>query len=263
MKTDVCGGKDHEIADFVLETTREYKLVASKLVAITSDNANAEVAGLRLTDIFRIPCGCHLLNLTMKLVLVEGKPAVTGRVAKPPSPVLAPLKRLTAIVNKLHNAPLFLRSFKEILEQNARFRNVAVPKLPVQDVVTRWNSTCCMIDSCLPVRASLGQAVRSHPEYGLEEMSADDWVVVKGVGHLLRPFLPLSEFTEGEKYATVPDYLGRFWIVAYEVFYKAGDEPNLHPAVKKIKALLRFDFGRRLHAAKNDMTLAGLALHPT
>ncbi len=238
-------------------------MVASKLVAVTSDNANAEVAGLRLTDIFRIPCGCHLLNLTMRLVLVEGKPAMGGRPAKFPSPVLGPLKRVSAIVNKLHNAPLLMRDFKEILQENARLREVEVPKLPIQDIVTRWNSTSFMIDSCLPVRKSLDQAVRKHREYGLEEMSLGDWKVVKQVGALLRPFLPLSEFTEGEKYATVPEYLARFWIVAYDVFYKACDDAHLDPAVKSIKSLLRLDFGRRLHSAKNDMTLSGLALHPT
>ncbi len=161
LKTDVCGGKDHEIADFVLEATRDYKLVASKLVAVTSDNANAEVAGLRLTDIFRIPCGCHLLNLTMKLVLAEGKSAANGRAAKPPSPVLGPLKRLTAVVNKLHNAPLFMKSFKVIVDENARFRNLAVPKLPVQDVVTRWNSTCFRVCLCETLWIRLCEAIPS------------------------------------------------------------------------------------------------------
>ncbi len=105
--------------------------------------------------------------------------------------------------------------------------------------------------------------MRSHPEYALEEVSAEDWTVIKQVGSILRPFLPLSEYTEGEKYATVPDYLGRFWMVAYDVFYKITDDANLQLSVKQIKSEMRIDFGRRLHAAKNDMTLAGLALHPT
>lgn len=262
LKTDVCGGSDYEIADFVLAAVREYKMLAEKIVAVTSDNANAEVAGLRLTGIFRIPCGCHLLNLTMKLVLDEGKAATPGKPARSPSPVLGPIKRLSAIVNKLHTAPLFMESFKDIVEEEARFRNLRVPKLPVQDIVTRWNSTSYMIDSCLAVRKSLDRAVLANPQYGLLPMSGDDWIVIKQVGALLRPFVPLSKFAEGAKYATVPDYLGRFWMVAAPLFYQNMQEP-LTQEVDRLKTMLRLDFGRRLHQSKNDMTLAGLALHPT
>ncbi len=262
LKTAVCGGNDHEIADFVLSAVREYKMLSRKIVAVTSDNANAEVAGLRLTGIFRIPCGCHLLNLTMKLVLDEGKAPTVGKPGRAPSPVLGPVKRLSAIVNKLHNAPLFMQSYVEIVEEAARFRNVPVPKLPMQDIVTRWNSTSYMIDSCLVVRKSLDRAVAANPQYGLDRMSAQDWVVIKQVGALLRPFLPLSKFAEGAKYATVPDYLGRFWMAAAPLFYQNLNE-QLVPEVAQLKSLMRVDFGRRLHRSKNDMTLAGLALHPT
>lgn len=262
LKTAECGGMDHEIADFVLDVVRQYKMLSDKVVAVTSDNASAEVAGLALTGFFRIPCGCHLLNLTMKLALDEGKPATARKPARAPSPVLLQLKKLTAIVNKLHNAPLFMGEFKSIVSEEARRRGLAVPNTPMQDVVTRWNSTSFMIDSCLMVRNSLDAAVRKCPQYDLTPMTTDDWMVIKQVGDLLRPFRPLSKFAEGAKYATVPDYLGQFWLIAYEVFYKGGNE-QLLPCVATLKNSMRVDFGIRLHKNKNDMTLAGLALHPT
>jgi hypothetical protein len=262
LRTAECGGKDHEIADFVLDVVREYKMLTDKIVAVTSDNASAEVAGLALTGLFRIPCGCHLLNLTMKLVLDEGKPARGRKPARPPSPVLVQLKKLTAIVNKLYNAPLFMSRFRDILAEEARRKGLAVPIMPVQDIVTRWNSTSYMIDSCLKVRNALDAAVRACPQYELVEMTTDDWMVIKQVGDLLRPFLPLSKFAEGAKYATVPDYLGQFWLIAYDLFYKGGND-QLLPSVMTLKNSMRIDFGIRLHKNKNDMTLAGLALHPT
>ena len=262
LRTAVCGGQDHEIADFVLDVMKEYQMKEEKVVAVTSDNASAELAGLELTGLFRIPCGCHLLNLTLKLVLDEGKPARGGRPARPQSPVLVQLKKLTAIVNKLHNAPLFMSRFVDILEEEARRTGKMVPNLPVRDVVTRWNSTLYMIDSCLKVRRCLDAAVAECRQYELEPMSADDWMVIKQVGDLLRPFEPLSKFAEGAKYATVPDYLGQFWLIACDVFYGAGND-QLLPCVVTLKNSMRLDFGIRLHKNKNDMTLAGLALHPT
>ncbi len=262
LRTEECGGMDHEIADFILDVVREYKMLTSKMVAVTTDNASAEIEGLDLTGFFRIPCGCHLLNLTMKLVLDEGKAARGRKPARPPSPVLLQVKRLTAIVNKLHNAPLFMGTFKRILEEEARRKGVPIPNIPSQDVVTRWNSTSYMIDSCLKVRHSLDAAVRQCPQYELVAMSAEDWMVIKQVGDLLRPFVPLSKFAEGAKYATVPDYLGRFWFIAHEVFYSGGND-QLLPSVVTLKNSMRLDFGIRLHKNKNDMTLAGLALHPT
>ncbi len=262
LRTEECGGKDHEIADFILDVVREYKMLTSKIVAVTTDNASAEIAGLELTGFFRIPCGCHLLNLTMKLVLDEGKPARGGKPARAPSPVLVQVKRLTAIVKKLHNAPLFMGVFRGILEEEARRKGLAVPNIPSQDVVTRWNSTSYMIDSCLKVRHSLDAAVRQCPQYELVQMTSDDWMVIKQVGDLLRPFVSLSKFAEGAKYATVPDYLGQFWVIAYNVFYKSGNG-QLLPSVVTLKNSMRIDFGIRLHKSKNDMTLAGLALHPT
>jgi hypothetical protein len=69
LRTGLCGGMDHDIADFILETMREFKIDNKRVSAITSDNANGEQAGIRLVGLLRGSCGCHLLNLTLRLVL--------------------------------------------------------------------------------------------------------------------------------------------------------------------------------------------------
>ncbi len=41
------------------------------------------------------------------------------------------------------------------------------------------------------------------------------------------------------------------------------EDENLDPFVKEVKILMRRDFGRRLWESMHDITLAGMALHPT
>jgi hypothetical protein len=73
LETSVCGGKEVDIAVFLQRVVRAYELVLPKMVAVTTDNANAEIAGVRAAGFYRIACGCHLLALSMKLVTSEAK----------------------------------------------------------------------------------------------------------------------------------------------------------------------------------------------
>ncbi len=72
LRTGICGGKDYDIADFILETMRAFKIQSERVSAITTDSANAEQAGVRLAGLERLTCSCHLLNLTLKMVLFPG-----------------------------------------------------------------------------------------------------------------------------------------------------------------------------------------------
>ncbi len=65
LSTGLCGGKDHQIAQFLLGVLGQYELVLANMVCVTTDNANAEIAGARLAGMFRVACGCHLLNLSI------------------------------------------------------------------------------------------------------------------------------------------------------------------------------------------------------
>jgi hypothetical protein len=62
----------------------------------------------------------------------------------------------------------------------------------------------------------------------------------------------------------VTEYLARFAFVSAKVFYTdVVKDENLDPSVRQVKNWMRSDFGLRLWNSVNDMTLAGLALHPT
>jgi hypothetical protein len=264
LETGVCGGKDHQIRDFLHGVIAKYKLMVNRIVAITTDNANAEVAGVRLADLQRVPCGCHLLNLSMKLVMDPGKPRRGNRPERPPSPVLEPLDKLQKIVQKLHNAPLLMQALVEDLTEWGRRNGKPVPRIPTKPNNTRWNSVCLMLESCFPIREQIDQLLVKHAgTYTLERMGASDWTVVGEMAKLLHPFKTVSNYMEGERYPTVPEYLGHLAGACFKAFYQdVANHATLHPSVQTMLRRLRDDIGKRLWETENDVTLTGLMLHP-
>jgi hypothetical protein len=85
---------------------------------------------------------------------------------------------------------------------------------------------------------------------------------LKQVGFLLKPFKEVSVYMEGERYPTVPEYLGRLATACYLAFYHNTAQVVLEPKVATLKRWLCEDIGRRLWDTVNDVTLVGLALHP-
>lgn len=122
-----------------------------------------------------------------------------------------------------------------------------------------------MLQSCLPLKQVIDLLLSRYcVEYELDPLTPRDWIVVEQVCDLLGPFEPLSRYLEGEKYVTVTEYLARFALIASRVFYTdVVNDSKLDPSVQAVKSWMRLDFGTRLWDSENDMTLAGLALHPT
>jgi hypothetical protein len=241
----------------------KFKLVSSRIVAVTTDNAYAEVAGVRLAELFRVACGCHLLNLSMKLVTREPKVTPRGLVAVPGSPVLAEVSKLHKFVQKVHNAPLLMEALRATSAEWARRNQKEVPAMPTKPNNTRWNSTFLTIASSVNLQPVIDEVLQKHAgTYGLEAITPQDWTVLKQVGFLLKPFKEVSVYMEGEKYPTVPEYLGRLATASYLAFYHNTGQVVLEPKVATLKQQLCEDIGRRLWDTVNDVTLVGLALHP-
>ncbi len=120
---------------------------------------------------------------------------------------------------------------EEVKAFKIRFRLTDTPKVPVQDVRTRWNSrdffayfviinlfftkgTFYQLQSCVPIRSVIDLLLqRFQTEYDLELLSSRDWIIITQLCGLLGPFEPLSKYLEGEKFVTVTDYLARFAFV--------------------------------------------------
>lgn len=262
LDTALCGGRDSDIAAFLVSVLHSYNLRAGKIVAITTDNANAEVAGVRLADLFRVPCGCHLLNLSMKLVAKKAKPATSRKPAQAASPVAPQLEKLHAIVTKLHTAPKLMERFKAINTEWARRNGKNVPALPAKPNNTRWNSEFTMIATSYDAKSSIDSVLHElGPTYGLESLSRHDWTVLREVGLMLKPFKVVSVYLETASAPTVPEYLGLLFPACYDAFY-ANRGVDVDASVKELRDSLCKDIGKRLFESVNDVTLVGLALHP-
>jgi hypothetical protein len=109
--TGPCGGTDDDIAEFLLGVIERYELPVARNVAVTTDTANAEKAGVRLAGLFRNDCGDHVLYLIMRMVGFAGKPAKNNHPAQPPSPVYASVQKLLQFGKKLQNAPKLMTTF--------------------------------------------------------------------------------------------------------------------------------------------------------
>ena len=190
----------------------------------------------------------------------EGKP----RKNRDPSPVLEPLRKLKAFVNKLHNTQM-LDVLRGMLPEFQRVNGLpALPPVPSQPNNTRWNGVFLMISTTYQIRSCVDQLIhRFGAEYGLQALDQTDWLIIGQVGFILKPFKELSVYLEGEKYPTVPEYLGKLWGACFTVFYKrVADHEQFHPCVKSMLLILKQDIGRRLWDTENDVTLTGLGLHP-
>jgi hypothetical protein len=77
-----------------------------------------------------------------------------------------------------------------------------------------------MIATCVPIRECIDRVLaRFAVVYGLQIISPEDWVVLSQVERLLKPFKEASVLLEGEKYATVPEFLGQLWRACFVAFY--------------------------------------------
>jgi hypothetical protein len=183
----------------------------------------------------------------MELVLDEGSSA-NG----PPSPVLGPLKRLIANLDMLRQSSALFDNFRSLVTEETL---AEIPTMPVRRGAARWMSLSRMIDWSMNVKRELDTVARQSMQ--LERLSEDDWVTIVQVGDLIRPFVRLANCV------TLPHYLCYFSAAAYEQFYGEESNVELLPAVAALRSALRIDFGIRLHANSNDMSMVGLALHPT
>lgn len=78
----------------------------------------------------------------------------------------------------------------------------------VQDVSTRWNSTCYMIRRLLeqrwPVTATLSDSSVTQRSKRYLDLKSDQWSLLEELSTVLRPFECATVFMSGQKYATIP-----------------------------------------------------------
>jgi len=77
------------------------------------------------------------------------------------------------------------------------------PLKVVQDVVTRWWSTYSMVERLLELRVSLHQLANIDDKIAEIMLSLQEWEIVKQMERILKPFMHIQRFFEGQTYVTI------------------------------------------------------------
>ncbi|WVZ85094.1 LOW QUALITY PROTEIN: hypothetical protein U9M48_032051 [Paspalum notatum var. saurae] len=199
----------------MLKTIRFYN-IEDKLFSITLDNEGANKSMMDLLrpnllakrmlpcdgDLFHTRCACHVLNLIVKDGLIE----VDGAI----SDIRESVKYTRAS-----------QSRKEKFEEIIRDLGINCRSRPSLDVVTRWNSTCDMLESALPFKDVFYELKQQDPNY-IYCPSLGDWQRAKVVCSLSsRKPQKLS----GSLYPTSNLYFHEIWNVN-QVLEKEKSSPN-------------------------------------
>ncbi|XP_022177733.1 zinc finger BED domain-containing protein 6-like [Myzus persicae] len=153
-----------------------------KFVLVVSDNASNIKNAINNLQIRHLGCFAHTINL----VVEEG------------------LKCESDLINKVKTIVTHFRKStiaNKILEKNQINSGIKDPKKLIQAVNTRWNSVFYMLERFIllenSIRSSLG--LFENPPSSL---TAVEWIVVKELCIVLRPFESATKVVSGETYMT-------------------------------------------------------------
>ena len=159
--------------------------IADKVAAVVTDNAANITAAVRLSGYRHLPCLAHTLNLVVQQAVQS----------------IAPLKdKVKHIVEYFHRSTVAaekLRSFQ--LQMNP---GNTVLKLK-NDVPTRWNSTYYMYQRVCEVQEPLDAAIAVLHNPAITPLTADDWVALREISLVLKPFDAVTIEISAEKSVTV------------------------------------------------------------
>jgi hypothetical protein len=102
------------------------------------------------------------------------------------------------------------------------------------DCKNRWNSTKCMIETVLEFKGLISQLHSDKHQLHLTnerkqklanvELSSDDWLMIKSIEQVLRPFEKATELMSGQHYATIG--IALYAIRRIKVFLESLDDSN-------------------------------------
>ena len=170
----------------LLEVFEQFDLT-KKMAAIITDNASNAIASSTLAAtelrkqsgqvVLSLRCVPHILNL----VVNAGFTAIDG-----------PLHRLKTVVNTVRRSiPVAEKLSRSCTYTQEKFR------YPKTDVETRWNSTLLMIESMLPMQQAVMLTFNDGP------ILPGDWVILRRMVDLLKPFEEATEILSGSNYCTL------------------------------------------------------------
>ena len=180
------------VAARLTQVADTYHIPPEKRVSVVTDNAANMVLSVELLkgsgqwpDVELVRCAGHTLQLCVNAALKED----------PVSRTVAAARRLVGHFKKGHKAKTGLK--EKQVQQKAPGHEL------IQDVATRWNSTCFMLERLLEQRWPI-TAVLSEPNYTKRsdsstlDITTEQWNMAEDITDVLKPFITLTELLSEE-----------------------------------------------------------------
>lgn len=199
--TDSPGSTAMELVDDFMKVINEYMIQHDLISAIVTDTEPTMNAfGRRMNDTFNIAwIGCidHILELSTGKAFDDSKYPENLGCMKAARKLVGTFRHSNQKMDQLKQYQI---TEIENLELNVDERK-PVPIIPIEDCSTRWWSTYSMLDRLYSLKKHIGimEAVGSIDN----NLSEAQWNVVAEIVKLLKPFMVVQEWFEGEHYVTV------------------------------------------------------------
>lgn len=273
LQIGLCGGKAPAIAQFMRDVMNKVQLPQGNCVAVVTDTASAEKAGQELVGLYRGDCADHVLELAMRRLQFDGKPAVlgpNGAVVKDAvigSPVANLLGRVVSFAKKMHASPNLKLAFEAAMDAHlattvANYSATKRPALPTFPNNTRWFYIFFTLRTTCPLRRIVDQVLNVQADYELSTFSESDWKILFQLKDFLGHFHKVSEWAEGELYPTSAEFFGYLLQACMNTFYNHNYMALLLTPVRTAVTMVRKDLAQRLWNGSFDIPIVGMLLHP-
>jgi hypothetical protein len=109
-----------------------------------------------------------------------------------------PIKKLRIFISTIRNSPKQMDKLKEYFRvEDMKF------KVPLPDIVTRWNYTYYMIERALEIKPILLHMVSNLPTLTNNWPTDEEWVVLTDLLDLLAPFALMTKIISASSYPTI------------------------------------------------------------
>lgn len=201
--------------------------VGDRIVAAVTDNASTMIKAVTKDLKYQhVPCAAHTLNLVVKSAL---------------EPILPLIEKCRRIVSHFNHSSQACDKLKKVQELFPPEGTKEKELLPVQDVVTRWNSTYYMVKRLLQLKESITSY--SSVEEKLKENRLDDneWKRMELLRNLLKPFNRCTQILSQEEYPS----LSSFFIVRHSLLLHLAKDWNQSSLIFKVSEVLRRELALR------------------
>ena len=217
------------IKNAVLKITDKLN-ISSRLIGITTDNEAKMLAAVRkIKENLELPyfkhyrCTAHILNLVVKAALETNNISIL-------------IKKLCTFISTVRNSPKQMDKLKDY------FSIEHVPfKIPLPDIITRWNYTYYMIERAVEIKPFLNHLVNNLPVLANNWPTNEEWLIFNDLLDLLKPFALATKVISASSYPMIGEVKWLFWGIKNHLERFHDDYP-LQSQVDEMKKVFDYYF---------------------